>query len=247
MKWLFKIFCVFTISAIARSNEIPAVRTKNLTNVFSQAFCEKKLTQETLEEVDTYAELKNDHPASLPPSFTICSTLMLKSCPDQGYPVFFTILDNERAQFLAPISVHEDPVSSLKIFYRDGASGEVIRKIPPLFPNQWTRSCMAINTTSGLIQWVVEGTLVMNITSEEVKNSKNKPTGLSKKLILGARSYGGVWKAPSQRVTNINIFSSPLSIEKMKDMTASGLCGEEGDYLGWGDMEWFLHGLARRG
>ena len=30
---------------------------------------------------------------------------------------------------------------------------------------------MAVNTTSGLIHWVVEGTLVMNTTSEEVEES----------------------------------------------------------------------------
>ena len=78
---------------------------------------------------------------------------------------------------------------------------------------------MAINTTSGSIHWVVEGTLVLTTISEELKNSKSQPKDLSGRLVLGARVYGGVWRAPSSKVTNLNIFSSALSIEKMKSMT----------------------------
>ena len=76
---------------------------------------------------------------------------------------------------------------------------------------------MAVNTTSGLIHWVVEGTLIMSTTSEEVK--KSRPRDLRKKIALGARSYGGIWFQPSQKVTNLNIYSSAFSIEKMKSMT----------------------------
>ena len=61
-------------------------------------------------------------------------------------------------------------------------------------------------------------------------------------LVLGTRSIGGVWFAPSHKVTNVNIFSSALSIERMKRMTGGERCVEEGDYLAWADMEWILHG-----
>ena len=118
-------------------------------------------------------------------------------------------------------------------------------KVAPLFPNQWTRSCIAVNTTSGLIHWVVDGTLVLDSDFAEVKNSKSRPKDLSRNLVLGAQYYGG-WFAASQKVTNLNIFSSPLTIEKMERMTRGGSCVEEGDYLAWGDMEWILHGQARK-
>ena len=222
---------------------------KRLTDVVSLAFCESSVSAEdnkakkTLKEVHTYAELKDDPRASLPDSFTMCSTIMTISCPSLPMPAFSTILDNDRAQFLAPVSLLESTVNALKIFYLEGASEEVVGKIPPLFPNQWTRSCMAINTTSGLIHWVVEGTLVLTSTSEKVK--RGRPKDLSKKLVLGARSYAGLWEAPSSKVTNLNIFSSPLSIEKMESITGGARCLEEGDYLAWRDMEWILHGQAR--
>ena len=92
---------------------------------------------------------------------------------------------------------------------------------------------MAVNTTSGFIHWVVDGTLVVANQFEEVKNPEHRPRDLSKKLLLGARSYGGSWFATALKVTNVGIFSTTLSIEKMKSMTKGGSCVEEGDYLAW--------------
>ena len=106
---------------------------------------------------------------------------------------------------------------------------------------------MAVNTTSGLIHWVVEGTLVVAEEFLEVKSSNGPLKDLGGKLVLGANLYGGSWMASAQKVTNLDIFSSPLPIKKMESMTMSGLCvEEEGDYLAWGDMEWNLHGQARK-
>ena len=96
---------------------------KRLSNVVSHAFCESslpaedKMGKETLDEIHTYAELKHDPRASLPDSFTICSTISVTSCPNYAWPAFFTILDNDRAQLLAPVSNRDDMVSYLAIFY----------------------------------------------------------------------------------------------------------------------------------
>ena len=80
---------------------------------------------------------------------------------------------------------------------------------------------------------------------EGVKSSKSRPIDLSNKLVLGAFQYGGNWYTRSVRVTNLNVFSSLMSKEKMKSVTKGGSCGEEGDYLAWGDMEWILLGQTR--
>ena len=34
-------------------------------------------------------------------------------------------------------------------------------KIPALFPNHWAKSCAAVNITSGHVDWVVDGALVL--------------------------------------------------------------------------------------
>ena len=240
------------LSTEASSNEIfQKNKAQADTDVVSLVFCESslpaedKIDKKMLEEVHTYAELKHDPRASLPDSFTVCSTIMITGCQND-WPTFFYILDNNNDQFLGPMHSHGSIESRFLIALHEGKSPMVTGKVPPLFPNQWTRSCMAVNTTSGLIHWVVEGTLVVDGTFVEVNNSNNRPRDLSKKLLLGVRSYGGSWFAISQKVTNLNIYASPLSIEKMKSMTRGGSCVEEGDYLAWGDMEWILHGQARK-
>ena len=227
--------------------------TKTITSVVNHAFCESSLSEEvkvrgkkTLEEVHTYAELKHDPRASLPHSFSICSSIMRTTCcPTCPWPSFFAILD--LSQFLAACRNQGSLGNSkFQMIYPGGSTETVIGKVPPFFPNQWTKSCIAINTMSGLVHWVVEGNLVMNTTSEQVKKSKSQPKDLSGKLILGATLYGGRWFSPSHKVTNLNIFSSVLSIEKMKSITGEEEgCIEEGDYLAWGDMEWILHGHAK--
>ena len=47
-------------------------------------------------------------------------------------------------------------------------------------------------------------------------------------------------------MTNLNVFSSMLSKEKMVKITSGGEkeCGEEGDYLAWREARWTLHGEA---
>ena len=93
-----------------------------LTKVVNHAYCdsslsdEHKLTKKTLKEIHTYAELKSDPQGNLPDSFTICSSLMTPSCPSYWWPSFFTILDNDKAQFIAPTIRHKDITSLLMIF-----------------------------------------------------------------------------------------------------------------------------------
>ena len=242
---LYGLFSILLLSAQVSSNEVAE------TNVVSLVFCESrlpaedKMSKKMLEEVHTYAELKDDPRAALPESFTVCSTIMTTGCQSYEWPTFFHILDDNRSPFLSPSLSHG--IQSRLVIVFDQIVGPVLTgKIPPVFPNQWTSSCIAVNTTSGLVHWVVEGTLVLSSKFMEVKNSKNsQPKDLSRNLVLGASSYFGSWFASTERVTNLNIFSSPLTTEKMERMTRGGICIEEGDYLAWGDMEWILHGQAK--
>ena len=256
MNQFYRILCLILLLAEASSKEISMLqgtRAMTKTNVISLTFCESSLPAEDkmgkkmLEEVHTYAELKHDPRASLPDSFTVCSTIMIEGClGSYVWPMFFNILDNNKDQFMAPKLSNGNIESRLNTGFNQRDTQYLKGKVPPLFPNQWTKSCMAVNTTSGHINWVVEGTLVLSREFVEVKNSESLPKDLSKRLVLGAESYGGSWFASPVKVTNLDIFSSPLSIEKMENMTREGFCFDEGDYLSWGEMEWILHGHARK-
>ena len=127
----------------AKSNEIVHQRRTRATAnsyVVNHVFCESSLTEEemmskqTLEEVHTYAELKHDSRASLPDSFTICSTIVTTSCQNYAYPAFFTILDNNGTQLLTPLRSNSSINSIFIILFSQGSSEMEKGKIPPLFP-----------------------------------------------------------------------------------------------------------------
>ena len=243
------------LSAEASSKEISlSQRTREAaeTNVLALSFCESHLAAEDkmgkkrLEEVHTFAELKHDpRRSSFPKSFTACSSLMTTGCQSQKWPTFFNILYDNNGQLLSPFIRHGNVESGLGIGLHSGNSQILTGTLPTLFPNHWTSSCISINATSGLIRWVVDGTLVLAKEFVEMQNPRNQPKNVSKRIVLGARSNGDSWFASTQRVTNLDIFSSPFPIDKMKSLTQGENCVREGDYLSWRDMEWILHGQAR--
>ena len=114
-----------------------------------------------------------------------------------------------------------------------------------MFPNQWVRSCLALKTLSGSVQWVARGELVDNGTLPGI--SKNVPTNLSSKVILGTfyKTADSWWEPSSNKVTKLEIFSSALTVEKMLKYTKGEGCGDEGDYLSWTEMQWNFHGGAK--
>ena len=123
----------------------------------------------TLKEVHSYAELKKDNRAPLPESFTLCSSIMTTGCRSYRYKSFFTILFKNKSQFLTPLYNQGVLESILGLGFQNIRTNKIIGQVSPLFPNQWSRSCTAVNTTSGLITWVVEGTLVLTKEYVELK------------------------------------------------------------------------------
>ena len=149
------------------------------------------LTRRNLNDVHTLAELKRDPKANFSPVFTICSSAMTTDCPATYTRVLFNILDDNRKQLL---------VAKISVLDRDGSAatqyklsysrrGSRSKNFPPLFSHRWIRSCVAINTESGLIQWVVNGERVLEVESGEVTSLNLIPKNLTGKLILGADSY----------------------------------------------------------
>ena len=214
------------------------------TDVISHEFCLSCLDgndqrrKETLEEVHTYAELKNDPKASLPPSFTICSTAMTTYGPN---PLFFTLLGKNRSQLFGARVRQLSKGLGRRFSYNNNYASVATM---PVFPHQWVRSCVALNTISGSVQWVVDGILIEDNTLTGIKDSRNMPTDLSGNIVLGVNQWASKWAAYRSKVTNLNIFSSTLSVELMQQYTKGGECVAEGDYLAWREMQWSLYGQA---
>ena len=210
--------------------------TNNDISVVSFLSLEMGSNKKSLDDVPSLAVLDNDPRAALPQSFTICSTILsgFKTTP-HNVLMFFNLFGNDREQILPAVMFGEN-------FYTTKvASGQ----IPTVFPNQWLRSCMAVDSTSGMVQWVVDGILVENRTFDNLRVSKI-PTNLSGKIVLGAYlSPIKSWQVFSNKLTNLNIFSSLLPLPEMQRKTkGEEVCLEEGDYLAWEEMTWDLRGGA---
>ena len=113
MKFYKKLCVVLLFSTIkvqnvhACSDETGLQRSKQCNYLINHEFCEGSLLPEdvkgkqTLEEVHTFAKLKEDPRSSLPESFTVCSTAMPTDCQNNYAPRYFIILDNKLDQLLA--------------------------------------------------------------------------------------------------------------------------------------------------
>ena len=188
---LIVLFFSFGFSALVdvQKNEETISPMQRETNIVSHEFCYSCLDEknqerkQSLSEIHSYAKLKMNHSDPLPSSFTICSSVMTTYGTDH-YLMFFGLLGTDQNQWLsAALYVHESKdVLSTILFY---GIKNADKKLPPVFPHQWVRSCMAINTKSGLIQWVVDGTLVENNIIDQIKDPMNRPTNLVGNLILG--------------------------------------------------------------
>ena len=165
-----------------------------------------------LKDIPNYAELKHDSKASLPSSFTICVSVlaaMQNQCRTNA--VLFTLLRNNGSQwFSAQIRRAADFVG--KQFYYPEPNHFTNIDTVPVFPNEWVRSCLALNTFSGLVQWVARGEIVDNSTLAGIAESKDIPRDLTGKLILGVSywAWNQKWEQKGHKVTDMQIFSSAL-------------------------------------
>ena len=155
MEIIWRVVIVFILMANTCSSASMATQRSD---IVSLAFCDSSLSPEdkmskgSVEKVHTYAELKHDPSGSLPEAFTICSAFLVPRCSSYSQPSLFALLDNNRNQLFAPIDEPRSIKSVLMIWYFQGSSDIAEGKIPPIFPNQWTKSCLSLNTTSGLFQ-----------------------------------------------------------------------------------------------
>ena len=160
---------------------------------------------------------------------------------------FFSIIGKGGDNYLSAfVAGGMDSLGLISGLFNFKAKGKISR----VFPEQWLSTCLAVNTESGLLQWVLEAELIANVTIEAIKqNAPEHPADLSGKLLLGASNNGpGVWSVHSNKVTLLNIFSYTMSIEDMQKMTVKGnkRCSHHGDYLSWEDMQWTLKGHATK-
>ena len=138
---------------------------------------------------------------------------------------------------------YEDPLTGNKLTFQLEDTGV------PIVPHSWYHVCLGLDTESGLLRIVVNGVKVVDEEKEFFRNTSAwKPQSLAGKLLV-FKGYNIAWAQYRGKFTNMNIFSSMISLEDMM-MRTSGVaddCTGPGDYLSWADMEWSVSGDVTSG
>ena len=156
-----------------------------------------------------------------------------------------------RAQYQSEIDKKSELV---ELWYQHPLSG---KKLPlsfpetgiPLVPHSWYHVCLGLDTVSGLLRIVVNGVKVVDEEKEEFRNTTAwKPKSLEGKILVFKEYLAGFWAQQRGKFTNMNIFTSMMSLEDMMlRTTGEADCTEPGDYLSWDEMEWSESGDVSSG
>ena len=172
-------------------------------------------------------------------SFTICSAFMVKNwTTDWPEALMFAMLAQDGSAW------------SYNIMYAgyytsySGKLGPVYLQwetAAAFFPRQWLHVCFSVDSMAKNATMVVDGQLLV----EEYRREEDAKRPTTINLQLGSdprtkREYTGT-------IAELNIFNSPLSVERMKSQTTAGAkeCGAPGDLVNWEEAEWVLHSQAK--
>ena len=175
--------------------------------------------------------------ADLPPSFTICAAYSAEAWTTEFTQAHVWELMDDNGLFWGYMSLYiSNDATSYEVWLGESYPYILAEKTTILFPLQWTRICVSLDTDSALMTMVADGEM-MGQEGYTVEEYMDRPSNLS---ISAGDCYTG-------RLSTLNIFSSALSLERMVEITTAGgeECGAPGDFLSWEEAVWTLHFVAR--
>ena len=174
---------------------------------------------------------------ALPESFTICSAA---SRLGSSQVAMFTMLDDEGINIWGRITLYAAP-SSTQFILSVGRVRMFKESDALLFQRQWIQVCLSLDSIESKMTLVVDGQLLGEAEYRREKDDK-RPANL--KLRIGYDTLTGEY---SVKIANLNVFNSPLSLERMVGLTMAGEeeCGAPGNLVSWEEAEWTLHSQAK--
>ena len=178
---------------------------------------------------------------NLPMSFTICAAFMVEAWnTDSNSALVLSILGDDRLSVWGGVLITASNTFT-EYELRLGPS-RISKKIPTVFfPLQWTRICAMMDWPwIGRVALVADGQLLGEYHGYEAAND---PRPFNLNLLLGRLDKTEF----TGRVSDLNVFSSPLSVETMLNITEAGgeECGAPGDFLSWKEVDWTLYSAAK--
>ena len=191
--------------------------------------------------IEDYLTLANDPKEHLQEIFTICSSVFV-DFPLSQSSVFQILKDDGSPWFLLELAATNRDYKTLSevmlIRFEDPVTGVTdyqmfVDTIIPIVPHSWYHICLGLDTGSGLLRIVVNSLLVVNEEKDYFKNTKSSvPKSLRGNLLIFKGYWGNLWYQYRSTFSNLNIFSSMMSVEDMVTRTAGGEgCDSPVDYL----------------
>ena len=185
-----------------------------------------------------YSILADDPIGNLPESYTVCSSVFIKFATTDILLIQMLKQDDTPWYRLAVSASREyDTMSEILILRsEDPTTGkfqeEYFSTHIPIVPRSWYHVCMGLDTVSGMLRIVVNGVVMVNEEKDYFRNTiKWKSKSLDGRLLL-FKSYMGFWYQHRSVASNLNIFSSMMSVENMASRTTGGDdCDSPGDYI----------------
>ena len=190
--------------------------------------------------ITDYVTLANSPKENLANSFSVCSSTLVKFWTADS-SVFAMLKKDGSPWFVlhfAGVRDHKGLSEKMGLMYENPITGsnefeEITDAFIPIVPHSWYHICMGLDTVSGLFRIVVNGKEVVNKEREYFKNTQSwKPKSVDGKILQFKGYWGGMWFQYRNTFSNMNIFSSMMSVEDMVSRTSGGEdCDSPGDYF----------------
>ena len=183
------------------------------------------------------AVLTEDSKGNLPEKFTICAATFLANWISNF--AWFNLLKEDGTHwvfFYQKIKNLDQDSSKLahSLWMNVNGAYSYLGDFGPFEFNRWVHLCVGFNLDEGVLSVVADGTALQD--KEVVGLGSDRPTSLSRRLILGKSNRGGKWKQDSVLVSSVEVFDGILDRVEMKKKTKGERCGGPGDYLSWSQV-----------
>ena len=202
----------------------------------------------SLMEAKNFAVLKSEALMEMPSNrFTICGSIYIGYF--RGYQVFFSMTKNDQKTLWFFLAIENqdinDEIYQVYFSHLEGGIHSKPTARLPLQPHAWSHACTTVDAESGLVMVVINGILIVNEIIKRKDFIDNIPIVFQNNLIIGAQMdmFGAVssFTQSEASVSNVNIFSVPLTSQQMAIITTTGQF-MDGDIVSWSSATWSFFG-----
>ena len=185
------------------------------------------------------AKIEKDQLTDFPTSFTVCLGVYQIYSAKSISAILTINAQNER--FVVSMQSAYQDNTIVYIFNKDYAIITYYHLNGTIFPLQWIMFCLSLDSLTGRIRMTLDAQLIFDEIQEDFVGLDWGPWPIT--FQLGPVNN----EVDSRKISNLNVFSSALPVERMQALTEAGAdeCGSPGDFLRWDEVSLTLNDTAQ--